>query len=330
MHWSAQKGRRDIIEYLLRQDGSRRLIHARDKQGRTPLYYAESSRHEGLAHFMRQANAGEVAPYQPTAVRPASIAEILPKPYEQVLEQVETQGWHTVTWKGGYTMLHWAASKGHREFCEYLISLDADSQSKDDDGRTPFRCAIESGHQDVAQYIQEMGRLSSEKRRPGANSIRGTSSMRSPSTAGRGVYLQASSSPRSTFGSEASSGKDKKIPKAYVDVMEQIDRNGWEKMQWARGFTLLHWAAKHDWPELCARFMAQGGDPKHQDDTGRDAFDYAREKNALNALAQLEREPPTSWQPIDIGLEMISTESMGSTRKRQSYVDAKPRASLRG
>ena len=28
-------------------------------------------------------------------------------------------------------------------------------------------------------------------------------------------------------------------------VMQQIDLVGWDKMQWARGFTLLHWAAKH-------------------------------------------------------------------------------------
>ena len=28
-------------------------------------------------------------------------------------------------------------------------------------------------------------------------------------------------------------------------VMQQIDQIGWDKMCWGRGFTLLHWAAKH-------------------------------------------------------------------------------------
>lgn len=27
--------------------------------------------------------------------------------------------------------------------------------------------------------------------------------------------------------------------------MQQIDQIGWDKMCWGRGFTLLHWAAKH-------------------------------------------------------------------------------------
>ena len=63
-------------------------------------------------------------------------------------------------------------------------------------------------------------------------------------------------------------------------------------MQWARGFTLLHWAAKHDAADLCARFLAQGADPYHKDDSGKSAFDYANDKRAVNAIAQLEKEPP--------------------------------------
>merc|ERR1712224_755372 len=76
-----------------------------------------------------------------------------------------------------------------------------------------------------------------------------------------------------------------------ASAMEKIERFGWHRMQWARGFTLLHWAAKHDRADLCEQFMAQGGDPYHRDDSGRNAFDYAKDRNALNALAQLERQP---------------------------------------
>ena len=41
-------------------------------------------------------------------------------------------------------------------------------------------------------------------------------------------------------------------------VMQQIDQIGWDKMCWGRGFTLLHWAAKHAlWLQLYWIFMMQ-------------------------------------------------------------------------
>lgn len=71
-------------------------------------------------------------------------------------------------------------------------------------------------------------------------------------------------------------------------------------MQWARGFTLLHWAAKNNIPELCARFLYQGADPHQKDVTGRSALDYAREQDppSLEALAQLERGKPAELPPL--------------------------------
>uniref|UniRef100_A0A7S1F9G9 Uncharacterized protein n=1 Tax=Noctiluca scintillans TaxID=2966 RepID=A0A7S1F9G9_NOCSC len=71
-------------------------------------------------------------------------------------------------------------------------------------------------------------------------------------------------------------GNDGAIPKSYWVVMRQIDENGWEAMEWTKGFSLLHWAAKTNRPDFCARFMKQGANPWQVDDLGLTAIDYAR------------------------------------------------------
>ena len=80
------------------------------------------------------------------------------------------------------------------------------------------------------------------------------------------AFFCISACPASLRSAAASSQQHLGIPAAYVrclsilgripaqkafagpscqGVMQQIDLIGWEKMRWARGFTLLHWAAKH-------------------------------------------------------------------------------------
>lgn len=80
------------------------------------------------------------------------------------------------------------------------------------------------------------------------------------------------------------------VPEAYLKIMENIDNNGWETIQWARGFTLLHWAAKNNRTDLCIRFLRQGADPNSTDDKGRTPADYATQKNNLEVLDVLRQE----------------------------------------
>merc|ERR1711862_712359 len=68
-------------------------------------------------------------------------------------------------------------------------------------------------------------------------------------------------------------------------------------MQWNHGFTLLHWAAKNNSAELCARFLARGANAIHRDDSGRSALDYAQEHGSAAALAQLEAGAPSELPP---------------------------------
>merc|ERR1711920_155301 len=81
----------------------------------------------------------------------------LPPVYEEVLRNVEVNGWDSVEFKDGYTMLHWAASKGRFDICQYLITKNASLALCDKYGRTAFDCARENGHKDTAKLLEELG-----------------------------------------------------------------------------------------------------------------------------------------------------------------------------
>merc|ERR1712159_535710 len=61
----------------------------------------------------------------------------LPEQYLSLLDQIESVGWASVNWKKGYTMLHWAASKGHGDLCRYLVQLGASTSLRDHRDNTP-------------------------------------------------------------------------------------------------------------------------------------------------------------------------------------------------
>jgi len=190
----------------------------------------------------------------------------IPEPYLEVLDQIEKQGWQSVDWKDGFTMLHWAAKKGRGELCSYLINLGADPDALDTHGRTPMDCAQEAGHSHVAEHLQVM-----------APDLGSMSAGGSEADLSMGLPMPPQSS----------------IPESHLQVIEQIDQSGWDSVDWLHGYTLLHWAAKNNNPELCARFMAQGARPGDRDAEGKNAFDYAREHGSKAALLQMEKGAPT-------------------------------------
>lgn len=157
MHMATQCGRRDIITYLLQLDGGSAMLNARDEQGRTPLYYAHVSNNTALEHWLRE-EAGMTAAMHDQERRPSVSA--LPEQYQQLLRQIETTGWRSVTWVNGYTMLHWAAGKGYTDLCRHLIALDADINALDTHARTPVDVAKQSGHTNVAVALEDPQRAS--------------------------------------------------------------------------------------------------------------------------------------------------------------------------
>lgn len=314
IHWAAQHGRRDIILYLLRIDGCRVLLNSRDIHGRTPLYYAQNKKWAGMVTWLRDV-VGATAPIHSKEQRP-HVNEI-PEQYLVILEQVEMNGWSSMNWKDGYTMLHWSADKGYADLCRYLVQLDADPGARDIKDRDPIDIARNAGHSNVASLLED---LLSQPRETISLSTFSRPQGTEGQEARRKEFARDRVRTTMSFGdnqSEVSSHRSsvesaKAIPEAYVKVMEQIEKIGWEKMQWARGFTLLHWAAKNDMPDLVARFMYQKGNPNHRDDNGRSAIDYARDHVARAALARLSQGPPTELPKI--------MSSIVSRRERNSII----------
>jgi len=128
------------------------LLSERDQYGRTPLYYADTADKQGLAFYLRE-HAGFDSTSAAQVVRPSMSS--LPKPYQKVLSQVETNGWKSVKWKDGFTMLHWAAEKGNEDFCKYLLQLNANPLALDGQSRSSVDCARSNRFVDLAKILQE-------------------------------------------------------------------------------------------------------------------------------------------------------------------------------
>jgi len=249
IHWAAATGRRDIIQFMLEKDPH--LVNMRDKLGRTPLDYAQSARREGLVHWLRGATPS-VSRVDLKGVTKDTLV---------MVEQVEKQGWTSVRWENNYTLLHWSALMGHAELCQHLLRLEADPNLMDGEGRTPLEYAkgrevidvLKSGRAILPSVIPE-------------------SALKVP-----------------TMADEASdTSSEGGIPEKYIPVMEQVQKYGWETVDWVRGYTLLHWASKNDKAELCSYFLHLRADPLAVDAREKTCFDYAREFKSHAALAALQ------------------------------------------
>merc|ERR1711971_1078556 len=97
------------------------------------------------------------------SLRPADI----PPREAQVLANIEKEGWASVDFKDGFTLLHWAAQKGRGDMCEYLLSLNGSLEMRDSKGLTALDYAKEAGHGSTVRLLEDIvGRV------PGASSSR--------------------------------------------------------------------------------------------------------------------------------------------------------------
>jgi ankyrin repeat protein len=118
LHWSANRGRVEMIELLLSSGADVNAVSS----GRTPLDVA--------------AVEGDIR-----------IAEILAEAGAELNAKDEF----------GMTPLHWAAQGGHDEVAAFLVSKGADMDAKNREGWTPLYQAILAENTDLALWLVEQG-----------------------------------------------------------------------------------------------------------------------------------------------------------------------------
>eukprot|EP00435_Cladocopium_sp_Y103_P074518 s52_g49.t1 len=154
MHWAAQHGRRDLVEFIREKvEKGSELLRSRDVQGRIPLFFAKRARRDGLAYHLSRIGGFSDLLVRSSKKRP-DVDDLAPA-YKKVLENIEKHSWRAMEWKGGWTMLHWAAKHGKKELCLYLLTQQANPSEKDDEGRSALDVAREANHMDLLVAFQE-------------------------------------------------------------------------------------------------------------------------------------------------------------------------------
>lgn len=154
MHWAAQHGRRDLVEFIREKvEKGSELLRSRDVQGRIPLFFAKRARRDGLAYHLSRIGGFSDLLVRSSKKRP-DVEDLAPA-YKKVLENIEKHSWRAMEWKGGWTMLHWAAKHGKKELCLYLLTQQANPSEKDDEGRSVLDVAREAHHMDLLVAFQE-------------------------------------------------------------------------------------------------------------------------------------------------------------------------------
>jgi len=193
----------------------------------------------------------------------------------------------------------------------YLLQLRADPDARDDTHqRTPLDWAEHEGHVEAAEMLRRqtrsrlLGRLSTRRKT--------FQQERSSLPVQQG---QAVPAPRrkSEAAPRRRSRRKSVMPESYIPVLEEIDRRGWNNMQWTNGFTLLHWAAQNDQPDLVEQLFTKAADPLQKDDAGRTALDFARESGSLAVVEALKRYSPPAPEVMDL------SEHGGKDARRRTY-----------
>eukprot|EP00929_Paragymnodinium_shiwhaense_P105546 TRINITY_DN70601_c0_g1_i1.p1 TRINITY_DN70601_c0_g1~~TRINITY_DN70601_c0_g1_i1.p1 ORF type:complete len:1500 (-),score=382.22 TRINITY_DN70601_c0_g1_i1:366-4865(-) len=155
MHWAAEQGRLDLLEHLLSRLGGLTMLEAYDERGRSSLFYAQASVPRlALVWWLRE-EYGPASPMHRPAMRPSTAH--LPEKEAALLNRLEMYGWLSAKWVNGYTMLHWAAEKGHADLCEYLIqSLGAEPLARDDHGRSPLQTIADDPDGALPSRVREI------------------------------------------------------------------------------------------------------------------------------------------------------------------------------
>jgi ankyrin repeat protein len=175
LHLAVMAGKKDVAELLLANKAD---ASAKDDVGRTPLHIAASSGSKTLIELLLANNADVNAtenwmpvrsvgyPPIPTHIVSKSsgtgwtpLHEAAARNHKDVVQVLLANGADLNVRDSEYgdTPLHWAAENGNRDVVELLLNKGADVNNRDNLGETPLHVAALNGYKSVAELLLAHG-----------------------------------------------------------------------------------------------------------------------------------------------------------------------------
>ena len=152
MHWAAQGGHIDTVQFLLEQGAA---IEAKDQWHCTPLHRAAQNGHTATAAFLLDRGADLEAKSLSKRTPLHLAAEAGHTATGTVL--LDRGADITAKHKDGYTPLHFAAQNGHTATAELLLQRGAAITAKEKCDYTPLHRAAQEGHTATAELLLQRG-----------------------------------------------------------------------------------------------------------------------------------------------------------------------------
>lgn len=216
--------------------------------------------------------------------------------YASQLDRALEVGFGNINWHCGFNLHHLAAKRNSMELLQFLLSQDVvPVHAIDEFGKKPIDYAC-SKKRDTVYYMLEsvmrhvpapdteaeaeyqdakngICKIKKEKSKDtGLKNVAETASMEN--VAEGAVALKRPADLMSAYEAEQA------CPPEYAKIAKQLSNGAaWETIQWPRGTSLLHWAARNGKDELCRYLVFEYRvDTRAEDVCGRSSIYYAKLK----------------------------------------------------
>ncbi|RYP63833.1 hypothetical protein DL769_006845 [Monosporascus sp. CRB-8-3] len=153
LSWAAENGHERVVTLLLAKDKVK--PYSRDNFGRTPLLLAEENGHERVVKLLLANDGANLeANSRDGRILLSQVAENEITATRELLLAKDRIDLNSREDKAGYTLLSWAAQKGHKAIVKLLLAKSGiDPDSKDEYGQTPLSWAAANGHDGVVELL---------------------------------------------------------------------------------------------------------------------------------------------------------------------------------